>query len=249
MEAAALVTAVRRDGEDLIAAAEAAAAVDVPTCPGWDMPVLVRHVSGVHRWCAAIVASGEAVRRRDMAAPGEDVTFAELAAWYREGLDLLCSTLADADPAAPAWTFSTAGQQSVAWWQRRMAAETSVHRWDAQHAGGPDAAQPIAADVAVEGIAEYFGDFLPRTLEQAGVALHGTLHLHATDDVEGGEWLVDFDTSPLSVSAGHAKADTAIRGPASDLMLWLWNRLAGGGSRLEVFGSPEPLTAWPRLVL
>jgi hypothetical protein len=139
-----------------------------------------------------------------------------------------------------------------------MACETATHRWDAEHAVGPDVANPIAAEVASAGVDEYLDDMLPGALARAGIELHGTLHLHATDDAGpagggsergGGEWLVDFDTSPPAVRSGHAKADTAIRAPVSDLVLWLWNRLAVGGANLEVFGSPDPVTAWPRLTL
>ena len=248
MDPAEHVAAIRHDGEALITASEGIPAAQVPTTPDWDVESLVRHVGGVHRWCAAIVRSNEAIRRRDIGRPADGIPFDALAAWYREGLAVLCSTLSDADPAAETWTFSSRAPQPVGWWHRRMAVETAVHRWDVQHAAGPAAAEPIAAGVAAEGITEHLTDFLPGALERAGVELSGTLHLHATDGHDG-EWLVDFDASPPAVTAGHSKAGTAVRGPVSDLLLWLWNRLAGGGARLEVFGSAVPVTVWPRLTL
>ncbi len=221
----------------------------VQTCGDWDMRHLLRHVGEVHRWCAAIVRSGAQARQPHLDGPDADISIEDLAGWYREGLVGLCGVLGEAAPEAPAWTFSTAGHRNVGWWQRRMVVETAVHRWDAQQARSAGSAEPTDADVAVEGIEEYVTDLLPRALQRASMALQGTLHLHATDDVQRGEWLIDFGADPPAVSAGHAKADTAIRGPSSDLLLWLWNRLAGGGARLEVFGSADPVTAWPRLAL
>ena len=147
------------------------------------------------------------------------------------------------------WTFGGSGDHRVGWWVRRQATETATHRWDAEHAVAPGSAGPIDTDVAIAGIAEYLEDFLAGALERSSAGpLHGTLHLHATDPgVDDGEWVIDLGAQPVSVERGHVKADTAIRGPASDLMLWLWNRLAGGGARLEVFGSPQPVVVWPQL--
>ena len=42
---------------------------------------------------------------------------------------------------------------------------------------------------------------------------------------------------------GHAKGDVALRGTASDLLLWAWNRVPPD-DRFEVFGEPTLLDAW-----
>ena len=66
------------------------------------------------------------------------------------------------------------------------------------------------------------------------------MHLHATD-VEG-EWLVSFRPADgMSVEAGHAKGDAAVRGPAGELLLWLWGRLPLDG--FEVFGARDAAEA------
>ena len=57
-----------------------------------------------------------------------------------------------------------------------------------------------------------------------------------------GEWVVVFDDNGVTIRREHAKADVAIRGPASDLELFLYNR--GGSEGLETFGDPAAVAAW-----
>ena len=86
-------------------------------------------------------------------------------------------------------------------------------------------------------------EFLPGllALETTG-QLSGTLHLHATDGQT--EWWIDLDAVGSAVSE-RAKADTAIRGTRSDLLLWLTNRSSPGS--MEVFGRRELLDSWKQL--
>ncbi len=50
---------------------------------------------------------------------------------------------------------------------------------------------------------------------------------------------------PLSVTHEHGKGDCAVRGSASDLLLYLWTRKPAAD--LEVFGDAELAAAWGRL--
>ena len=43
----------------------------------------------------------------------------------------------------------------------------------------------------------------------------------------------------ISFEHGHAKGDVALRGTASDLLLWAWNRVPVD-DRFEVFGDAAP---------
>jgi hypothetical protein len=135
----------------------------------------------------------------------------------------------------------------VAWWDRRLAVEVAIHRFDAEHAlaadGGSRAAAPLNGDVAAAGIEEFITEFLPGLLAQAASEeLQGTLHLHATDGPV--EWWIDLDASGAA-RPQHAKADTAIRGTRSDLLLWLTNRSAPGA--LAILGQPEIADSWRQL--
>ena len=67
----------------------------------------------------------------------------------------------------------------------------------------------------------------------------GSLHLHRTDG--DGEWMVRTVDGVLQVTREHGKGDVAVRGTASDLNLFMWNRLRPG---LEYFGDTAVVEAW-----
>lgn len=219
------VDVLEREGTLLSAAARHDTTAEVPTCPGWRVDDLLRHVSVTHRWSERIVRERMTQRAELETPPSHDSL-----SWYEAGLALLVATLRDADPTESVWTFSPANR-TVGFWSRRQAHETQVHRVDAELATG--AVSPIDPAVAVDGIAETLEVMAPRVAKAAATA-GGTVHLHATD-VEG-EWLVRFLDGAIEVELGHAKGDAAVRGSAADLYLWLWGR--NDGSTLEVFGDP-----------
>jgi uncharacterized protein (TIGR03083 family) len=241
-----LLTTTAADGRDLLAAAEADWSRPIPHCPEWDAAELVAHMGAILAWMARIVTTGARVSRRDRESAPTD--HGELAGWYAAHLDRTLDILTTTNPEAPTWTFSRRGDQRVGWWRRRLAVELAIHRWDAQHAatlGGGSPAQPLDATIAAAGIEEFLTEFLPSLL--AGDDIEGldtTLHLHATDGPS--EWWIDLDARASAVAvAGHAKADTAIRGTRSDLLLWLTNREPS--DPLEVLGRADVAGRWAQL--
>jgi uncharacterized protein (TIGR03083 family) len=159
-------------------------------------------------------------------------------AWYDDGLELLLGTLADTDPSVDVWNWSPSGDRSVRFWDRRMALETAVHRWDAQAAIGT--VDAVDAALAVDGVDEYFELFVAGRLAAEPVPqLSGSLHLHATDS--DGEWWIAFAPDHLERRHEHAKADAAVRGPASALLLWVWKRRPDDAPELQVFGDSAVL--------
>jgi hypothetical protein len=122
-----------------------------------------------------------------------------------------------------------------------MALETAVHRWDAQAAaGGAGQAGEVDAVLAADGVDEYFELFVDGRLHGEAVeGLHGSLHLHATDGE--GEWWIAFAPDHVERRHEHAKADAAVRGPASALLLWVWKRCPDDAEELQVFGDTEIL--------
>ena len=249
-----LVGALEREGAALAAAArngplEAA----VPSCPEWDLGALVVHTGRVQRWATvAIRGRGEPAGR--FPKPPEDP--AEVADWFEAGLtDLVAALRAEPDE-APAWNFAGVEPATVAFWRRRMAQEAAVHRWDAEVAIGAPAA--IDPELATDGIDELMAFFAARRLAQieGGVDLGGTVHVHCTD--VPGEWTFTVRGTAFEVTAGHAKGDVALRGPAGELLLVLWGRrsledatsgasaapAAGGAGGLEVFGDRAIAERW-----
>lgn len=231
MDEHAYLDALRSEGARLGCAARGAGmAAPVPTCPGWSVADLLAHTAGVYRHKTHLLRSGAVERptgeawRRPARPPGE------AAAEFDEELAALVDALAAVDPATPSWTWGPAGG-TAAFWFRRMAQETVVHRADAEAAAG--AVSPVATDLAVDGVDEVLDLFLVARVGPG--ALGGppaTVHLHATDGP--GEWLVHLGPEGLRTTRGHAKGDAAARGSASDLLLWLWGRVPG--ERLERFG-------------
>jgi uncharacterized protein (TIGR03083 family) len=235
------LAAIRRDGAAVAAVAEGRLDRPVPPCPEWDIGDLVHHLGVVHNWVAANAAAG-----------GERVTFDEperradpdLIPWFTDCHAAMVEALST-DPDTTCWTFSAVGDHTVGWWRRRQALETAVHRYDAEVAAGIDP-RPLDADLAADGMEELLTEFFARWKDSDEVkAMSGTLHLHSTD--AECEWTVDLDASPPTARREHAKGDAAIRGPASSLYLWLWNRVPADSSDLQVFGSPAVIDAWQRI--
>ena len=212
------------------AAAKVGIAADVPSCPDWDVADLLAHTGRVHRWVTEIVTTRaqERVSRVGILAPTDD----DLLPWFDEGVRELVEALRATDPAERVWTWST--EQSAGFWRRRMAVETTVHRWDAESATGTPGA--IDADVAADAIDEFLDVYLPS--EEAPLPPGGgSIHLHRTD--VDGEWGLTLEADAVRVERGHAHADVAVRGSAQDLLLLLWRRIPP--DQLEVLGDRSVL--------
>jgi len=234
------LSALSSDGEALAASAQRNLGASVPSCPGWTTADLVRHTGVVHRHKAEAIRCGGTAYPKDLAWVPAPAGAEALFAWYREGLADLLDVL-DAPPDQAAWSW--AGDHRVAFWQRRMAQETLVHRWDAQAAVGQTT--PLSAELAADGVDEYLDVWLPRA-EQRDDTPSGTVHVHATD--ADGEWLVRLDEGTVVLTRAHARGDVALRGRAEDLLLVLWRRRPLDA--VEVLGDrtlAEDLLAWPDL--
>src|SRR2546427_3415886 len=246
MELADHIEALRREG-DLLATAAESTELDtpIPTCPDWRMRDLVRHIGDVHRWARAHVAEGRLrpIGRSDLPeVTGPLPSDVDLVDWFREGHARLVRTLETADPETQCWTFLPA-PSPVAFWARRQAHETGMHRADSQSPGGLAGMTPFPPRFAVDGVDEMLFGFLSGPTEELRADPLRTLHLHATDTE--GEWLVRLDED-VDVRQEHAPADCSVRATASDLDLLLWNRRTSEG--LDVGGDASVLSFWRQAV-
>ncbi|MCL2551348.1 MAG: maleylpyruvate isomerase family mycothiol-dependent enzyme [Actinomycetia bacterium] len=221
----------------------------VPTCPDWTLRQLAVHVGQAHRWAGEMVR----IRATDELAeddehipgftppPGDDV----LDGWLAEGAEVLVAALREAGPEQEVWTWH--GPHRAAFWSRRMAVETLVHRADA--ALGAERPYAAEADLAADGLDEWL-DLVTDPEQVAGdPELHEllgtgqTLHLHATD-VPGAEWLIVRGPERIEVRRDHAKADVALRASLTDLLLVFQRRLPLDSERLEILGDRALLDHW-----
>lgn len=229
---------------DRFAAAVTTGKLDAPVagCPGWDLAQLTRHLSSVHRWARHCVVHAERPADDVIAEPEPDADAEFLATWLLEGGRALADALRAADPTAATWhPFPVPAVTGV--WARRQAHETSIHRWDAQAAvGAPDPIDPAFASDAID---EFFTIALPRTIARDQVTPPvGSVHVHCTD--VNGEWLAWFDDDGYHLVAEHRKGDAALRGPAAQLLLALYQR-DGDRSELSPIGDEAVLNAWFKL--
>ena len=231
---------VRRESAALADGARLGLDARCPSCPDWTVQELVQHTGMVHRWVTEMVRrrATERVKRRELAPPPSDGD--ALVPWFEEGADALVETLSTTPADEHAWNWSATQPHRAGFWVRRMAHETVVHRWDAQRAH--DATTEVEPALAVDGIAEILDTILPSALSgnPGSPSLGGTLHIHCTD--VAGEWLVDVVDGALTVRPEHAKGDAAVRGPASDVLLYLYGRV--DADRVERFGDEAVFATW-----
>ena len=219
------------EGELLIRAAETAGPdARVPTCPGWQVRDLLRHIGGVHRWATSFVRD----RRSDPNDPPQASFFAEppsdgdLGAWFRDGHAGLIAALRAADPALACWSFLPA-PSPLAFWARRQAHETAIHRFDAQSAAGT--AYAVPAEFAADGLAELLEGFVARSRGALMSDPPVGLGVRVVDT--GHAWTVVIGPDGRRVTADAQPADLVLSGPAGNLYSLLWNRSDLDGVRAE----------------
>jgi uncharacterized protein (TIGR03083 family) len=215
----------------------------VPTCPGWTLNQLFRHVGRGNRWAAQIIAErrSEPLDPRQVrdGRPPEDTDAA--IAWLNDGAQLVLDAV-DRVGNTKVWTFI--GPRPAGWWIRRRLHEVTVHGADAALAVGAtfDLPPELAADAVSEWIELMASNMPARPPLDRGQ----TMHLHATDDGLGptGEWTVTHDDDGLWWSHNHGKGDVALRGRATDLLLALTRRHPAAELGVEVFGEPAVWDQW-----
>ena len=242
MEIAEHVNALRREGEWLADAAERAGLdAPVPPCAPWQVKDLLRHTGYVHRWAARHITECpdqiiDGPSEEEILSGGADD--ARLLAWFRDGHAALARTLATADPAVACATFMPA-PSPLAFWARRQAHETAIHRADADSAAGT--MPEYEADFAADGIDELIMGFGRRRKYQPGSNADGTrLRVLATDT--GDAWLIEALESrvlPRRDADGQEEAGCTVSGPASGLYLYLWNRADAARAGVTVAGDPD----------
>jgi uncharacterized protein (TIGR03083 family) len=209
-------------------------AAPVPSCPGWTATDLARHLAVVYGYVAESVRTGASLGGSPDRGSSEEqdpdpiVAFDKAAAAVQEQFGARPPT-----DHAPTWHRP---DQTVGFWVRRMAHETSIHRVDAElTAEAP--VSPIPADLALDGIDEFlkifmaYGSALRR--DRLGDLLESPdqrmllVSTEATAHEPARAWTVA--AHPDGISTADARPDEpdaalTIFGRPAAVLRWLWNR-------------------------
>ncbi|MEV0494084.1 maleylpyruvate isomerase family mycothiol-dependent enzyme [Streptomyces atratus] len=233
--------------------------VQVPTCPEWTLFDLIQHLGGGDRFWAAIVGAGPAdappaeatAARAAVAAPREREA---LPAWLAESTQLLLSALGEAGPDRGCWTWWGTSQspQNSGGVARHRVQETAVHVYDAQITLG--APQPLLAEAALDGVEEFLSTCC--ATPSAWPHKPTAFDFHAT---EGHSWRLTVDgdgarstrlpalgTTPATAAEeGPDTAGASVRGTASELVLFMYDRIPADFLQIDGdAGLIDLLRAW-----
>jgi uncharacterized protein (TIGR03083 family) len=219
------------------AAAAVAGDVQVPSCPGWTMDHLVRHLARVYLNKAAVLRTGEWPKEWPPRGLAGEPRLALLARAYRE----LIAELAVHGPATPAVTWYEP-DETAGFWFRRMAQETVIHRVDAEQAAGL-APTHVPDDLATDGIDEvltcflaYFSPEAIASSEMAGEWLAGVDGAETIVVTAGAaSWTVrPLPSCEVSVQAGvHGQPQARVESAPGPLLRWLWGRASDDAVRVS----------------
>jgi uncharacterized protein (TIGR03083 family) len=242
MDDAAYLDHLASDYALLRDAAEAAEpAGPVPSCPGWTMADLVSHVAVVYLHKATIMRTGQWPDPWPPPGVAEEPPLALLNRAYAE----LVAAFAEHDPADPVPTWYEP-DQTVAFWIRRMAQETAIHRIDAQQAAGLPVT-PVPDDLAVDGVDEVLKRFLAYDSvhwpDQFSQMKGGHLAGEGSRDailVIAGQTAWTVRPSPREVLVEDGASDdprVAVEAAPDPMLRWAWGR--AGDDAVRVSGDPE----------
>jgi uncharacterized protein (TIGR03083 family) len=229
-----LVSAVRTEGEALVAAARMGADAAVPTCGDWTIADLARHVWQVYANVTLFVSSRATSRPEQLPERPEGDPIALLATQ----LDDLVIALEEAEADTPIWTWVFDAPEGAIFWARRMAHESAVHRFDAQNAQG--IRQPIDAELAADGIDELIDLIVPRVYGRDQIeGPVGTVKLRSLD---GNQWFLELEATGVRRLALIESPQVTAAGTDSALLLAAYGRIPW--SSLDLTGDPSVLESW-----
>lgn len=222
----------------------------VPTCPGWTVADLTRHVGEVYLHKTLAMREGAEPSPWPPKELAEEEPLALLDRAYA-GLRTEFDTRWPEDPAG-SWY---APDQTVGFWIRRMAQETVIHRIDAELGTGQPVA-PIPADLAADGIDELLKVFVAYSVAEWGGyftdMLAGSPGRTYTVRTDGAAWRVQTGPGLFTVEdgAGGGTPDVTVSGPPAAVLCWVWNRESPGEpSGVSVEGAPEAVEELQRCIV
>ena len=239
MEDSRFLQCLAADYGDLRDAASAAElTATVPSCPGWTVSDLVRHVAEVYLHKVTLMRTGEEPEEWPPPSLAAEAPLAALGRAY--GALRAEFRTRGAGQAAPTWY---GPDQTVGFWIRRMAQETVIHRIDAELACGALVA-PIPDDLAIDGVDELLKIFVgwaysqwPEDFADALKDSPGhsyAIRIDSTEDSHPVTWLVK--TAPDQLTAAGGPDEESDGTATADVTKELLNWSPSGPSLIEDLG-------------
>jgi uncharacterized protein (TIGR03083 family) len=203
-------------------------AAPVPSCPGMTSGEVVRHLGSVYRMVTGWVrGQGRPDEWERAPQNGRDPID-----WFRETARDVHDELAGREPDDPCDTW-VPGAETVGFWWRRMAHETTVHRTDIEAAHGPIG--PIDSAFAVDGADEVLTRYLVHRLGRVAPPQPSR-----RDDwivgVSAGSAIWRVERTPASIQVSQEipyDADAVVMADPAAIYLWLWGRRSDGAVRVN----------------
>ncbi|WP_377272888.1 maleylpyruvate isomerase family mycothiol-dependent enzyme [Peterkaempfera sp. SMS 1(5)a] len=221
----------------------------VPSCPGWTLADLARHVGEVYLHKTAAMREGA---EPDPWPPKELADEDPLALLDRAYAELV-EEFATRRPEDPAGSWYTP-DRTVGFWVRRMAQETVIHRIDAELGAGQRVG-PVPADLAEDGIDELLRVFAAYSVAEWGDSFTAVLADSPgrtyTVRADHAQWRVRTGPGLFAVEdSGDEPSDVTVSGLPTAVLRWLWNREGTGEpGGVTVDGAPEAVEELRRCIV
>jgi uncharacterized protein (TIGR03083 family) len=231
-------------------AATADPAAPVPTCPGWTVADLTRHVGEVYLHKTLAIREGAEPEPW----PPKELADEDPTALLDRAYAGLRAEFAARRPEDPAGSWY-ALDPTVGFWIRRMAQETVIHRIDAELGAGRPVA-PVPDDLAIDGIDELLKIFVAYGVAEWGEFFTDILARSPgrtfTIRTGGAGWRVRTGPGVFAVTdgAGDDPSDVTVSGPPAAVLRWVWNREAPGEpATVTVDGAPDAVAELRRCIV
>lgn len=225
-----LLEVLRIEGERLASSALGADPhLPVRYAEGMTLGETVRHVGSVYRMVVAWLQSGDQPTRWQRA----PVSGQSLVEYLRSGHRELMAELSAHDPAdaAPSWWPL---DQTYGFWYRRLAHETTVHRYDVQDAAAAmTVTGRVEDEIAYDGIDEVLSLWFTHRLGVLGVTNSWTGRVAVVAGRR--RWIAQLAAAGTASwqAEPDEPADAMVSTDPAGMYLWLWGRRSFGTATPE----------------
>ncbi len=205
----------------------------VPNCPGWNVQDVVNHLTfGLGISYPVALSKGPETSPSevfsDVEWPDQRPSGEAAITAFSSSMRSCTTTFAATSPERPCWTYEGAG--TAAFWFRRAAVETALHRIDVEEAV-PAQRSPVAPDRLADALAETFEFTLPLAA--------------AMTTPPDGRLVVSIPSLDVELAIGRGNHQATVTGDAQDILCALWGR---NRDRINLAGDFHVAAGWMSLI-